>query len=158
MINERIGTFGYNALDIAEYIIRYEDEQDHCINNLKLQKIMYFLQAQFVVSCGKSLFDEDLIAWDFGPIVKSVYFNYNMFGSATIFLNPNNCRNEYIAWEHRNLINQVLEYVRPYSTTQLVSICHNQSPWKNARRRWNNVISLYELKDYFTEDKREGQV
>lgn len=149
---KRIGTFGYNALDIADYIVKYEDANDHCLNNLKLQKILYFLQAQFVVKFGKSLFDDDLVAWDFGPIVKSVYDNYKVYAGASIFVNPRNYRNAYIAREHRELIDEFLEYVRPYSSTQLVHICHNQTPWKNARLRWNNVISLDELKDFFAEN------
>ena len=152
LTTERIGTFGYNALDVAEYIIKYEDQKGHLINNLKLQKVLYFLQAEFVVSTGNSLFDEDLIAWDIGPVVNSVYYNYNMFGSAPIFINQKNCRNEYISSDHRKIINMILDEIRPYSSTSLVKICHNQTPWKNARNRWNNVISLYELRDFFKED------
>ena len=147
----KIECLGYNALDIAEYIIKYEAERDHTLSNLKLQKILYFLQAQFVVSHNAALFKEDIVAWDFGPVVEVVYYNYNLFGSATIFLNPKRCRNEYIAESHRQIINSVLEYIRPYSTTQLVQICHNQRPWKSARARYSNVISLAELKDYFAD-------
>jgi uncharacterized phage-associated protein len=152
MPDMRIGTLGYNALDIAEYIIRYEDERGHCINNLKLQKVLYFLQAQFIVSYGKSLFDEELIAWDWGPVVESVYNNYKVYAGASIFVNPKNYRNAYIAREHREMIGEFLEYIRPYSSTKLVDICHKQTPWKNARVRWNNVISLDELRDFFSEE------
>ena len=37
-----IECLGYHALDIAEYIIKYESSRGHTINNLKLQKILYF--------------------------------------------------------------------------------------------------------------------
>lgn len=148
----KIECLGYNALDIAEYVIKYEESQGHTINNLKLQKILYFLQAEFVTFQGASLFKEDLVAWDFGPIVEVVYYNYNLFGSATIYLNPKNCRNEYIDTETREVINSLLDKIRPYSATQLVYICHNQRPWKNARMRYSKVISLEELKDYFSEE------
>lgn len=154
MISERIGTFGYNALDVAEYIILYEEENGHLINNLKLQKILYFLQAEFIVAYNKTLFDEDIIAWDFGPVVKSVYFNYNVFGSASIFLNKSKRRRAYIKLEHRQTINAILEQARQYSSTQLVQICHNQTPWKNGYCRWNKVISPYELRDFFKEEEK----
>ena len=147
-----IDTFGYSALDIADYIIRYEDKRDHCINNLKLQKILYFLQAQFVVTYNKSLFDDKLIAWDWGPVVESVYNNYKVYAGASIFVNPKNYRNAYIASEHREMIDEFLEYIRPYSSTQLVNICHHQTPWKNARARWNGVISLDELREFFADN------
>lgn len=156
-INARIDTFGYNALDVAEYVVKYESEHGYLINNLKLQKILYFLQAQFVVFAGKSLFEEDLIAWDIGPVVNSVWLEYRRFGGASIFIHPKNYRNEYIANEHRKMIDEFLEYIRPYSSTQLVDICHGQKPWQNARIRWNNVISLDELKDFFTEEESEDE-
>lgn len=152
MNNTKIGTLGYNALDIADYIIRYEEKRGHLINNLKLQKILYFLQAQFLVSYNKSLFEEELIAWDFGPIVKSVYYNYKVYGGASIFVQPRNYRNAYIAKEHRKMINEMLDHIRPYSSTQLVDICHKQRPFNHARFKWDNVIALEELREYFKED------
>lgn len=147
----KIDCLGYNALDIAEYIIKYEAEKDHTLSNLKLQKILYFLQAQFVVSHNAALFKEDIVAWDFGPVVEVVYYNYNLFGSASIFLNPSRMRNEYIAKSHREVINSLLDEIRPYSSTDLVDICHRQKPWINARMRYSKIIALEELKDYFSD-------
>ena len=144
---KRIETLGYNALDIAKYIIKYEGERGYCISNLKLQKILYFLQAEFLVLIGKSLFNEDLIAWDFGPIVESVYYEYKVYGGAQIASKIND--HAYIDKKHRGIINNLLEEIREYSTTQLAHFCHNQTPWKTARVRLNNVINLDELRDFF---------
>lgn len=146
-------TLGYDPLDIAEYIIKYENAHDHCINNLKLQKILYFLQAEFLVTTGKTLFKEHLIAWDWGPVVMSVYNNYKIYAGASIYVNPNSYRNEYIDPAHQEVIDVMLEHIRPYSAWQLTQICHNQTPFKNARARWNNVISLCELRDFFKENE-----
>lgn len=38
----------YRALNIAKYIIRYCNEKNRTISNLKLQKLLYFVQAEFV--------------------------------------------------------------------------------------------------------------
>ena len=147
----KIDCLGYSALDIAEYIIKYEDGKGHLMNNLKLQKILYFLQAEFVAKHNVALFKEELIAWDFGPVVEVVYYNYNLFGSASIFLNPSRMRNAYIAKSHREVINSLLDEIRPYSSTDLVDICHRQKPWINARMRYSKIIALEELKDYFSD-------
>ena len=37
----------YNVLDISRYIINYSNQQGYGISNLKLQKILYFVQAYF---------------------------------------------------------------------------------------------------------------
>ena len=38
----------YNVLDICRYIINYSDDKGYGISNLKLQKVLYFIQAYFV--------------------------------------------------------------------------------------------------------------
>lgn len=38
----------YKALDVAEYIIWYENTQGRLTNNLRLAKQMYFLQGHFL--------------------------------------------------------------------------------------------------------------
>lgn len=40
----------YNALDVARYIIDYEATQGRTVSNLRLQKLLYFIQAQFIAN------------------------------------------------------------------------------------------------------------
>ena len=40
----------YNALDVSRYIINYSNDKNYGISNLKLQKILYFVQAYFLTS------------------------------------------------------------------------------------------------------------
>ena len=64
----------YAALDIARYIIKYCKDNGYSISNLKLQKLLYFVQAQFLVTYnGRPAFEEKIEAWDFGPVVPEVY-------------------------------------------------------------------------------------
>lgn len=39
----------YNVLDICRHIINYSDEKDYGVSNLKLQKLLYFVQAYFML-------------------------------------------------------------------------------------------------------------
>ena len=39
-----------NACDISRYIINYSNKKDYGISNLKLQKILYFVQAYFLIT------------------------------------------------------------------------------------------------------------
>ena len=74
----------YRALDIAKYIINHEHEEGREISNLRLQKLLYFIQAKFIVETGKPCFSDPIEAWDFGPVVTSVYHEYKLFGSFDI--------------------------------------------------------------------------
>ena len=61
----------YKVLDICRHIINYSDEKGYGISNLKLQKVLYFIQAYFVCFTEKKepCFEENIEAWEFGPVV-----------------------------------------------------------------------------------------
>ena len=75
-----------DALEIAKYII------DRCyrigkpVTNLKLQKLLYFIQIESYRMDNEPLFFNDIVAWQFGPVVTDVYYEYNMFGGSPILL------------------------------------------------------------------------
>ena len=75
----------YSALDIANYVLGYYYEKNRlCISNLKLQKILYFLQAEFLVSKKKPLFKDEIEAYGFGPVVYEVNKRYWIHGKIAI--------------------------------------------------------------------------
>ena len=76
----------YNVLDVSRYVINYSNEKDYGISNLKLQKILYFIQAYFLISTpnGMPCFREKIEAWDFGPVVPEAYREYKQYGSTDI--------------------------------------------------------------------------
>ena len=39
----------YNVIDISSYIINYSNQINHPINNLKLQKLLYYVQAAMLI-------------------------------------------------------------------------------------------------------------
>jgi uncharacterized phage-associated protein len=40
------------------------------ISNLKLQKLLYYAQGFYLAIYGKALFEEDIVAWEHGPVVR----------------------------------------------------------------------------------------
>lgn len=46
----------YNVLDISRYIINYSNDCNYIISNLKLQKLLYFIQVYFLIEAKKTLF------------------------------------------------------------------------------------------------------
>lgn len=141
----------YNVLDIAKYIIFYCRRRGYLITNLKLQKLLYFIQAEFLVSIGAPCFNEEIEAWDFGPVVPEVYHEYKSFGNSNIILSEDD-ELPFIRETDRNRIKGMVDEGAQYSASDLVRITHNQAPWKNAYKRYyNNVITKDAIQDYFTE-------
>ena len=72
-----------SAKDIAKYIVNKCTEEGCPISNLQLQKILYYIQRQFL-QINKEAFEDDIEAWQFGPVVPSVYYMYCGFGANPI--------------------------------------------------------------------------
>ena len=72
------------VLDVAKYVIDKCSADGHPISNLQLQKILYYIQAYFLKNTEQSFFEEDMEAWQFGPVAPSAYSQYCGFGSLPI--------------------------------------------------------------------------
>ena len=64
----------YNAK--VDKLARNYDIVPEYITNLKLQKLLYFVQAICLMVFGKKAFSEKILAWSYGPVVNEVYQEY----------------------------------------------------------------------------------
>ena len=160
----------YDALTIARYIINYSNKQnDIWFSNLKLQKLLYFCQAYFLLDIGLPCFMDTIEAWDFGPVIPAVYHEFKQFGAGWIppvkqyryKPNPNRpldfvtidfdetCINK----ETRKLVEDVVDNFKDYDNVALTTLVHHQEPWKQAfSSSISNTITNESLVDYFSED------
>jgi len=75
----------YSALDVARYVITVCSEAGKPIGNLKLQKMLYFLWVDFYRKTGRFLYLDDICAWQLGPVVPEVYYQYCSYGGRPIY-------------------------------------------------------------------------
>lgn len=68
-----------SAIDIAKFLLSVIP-----MSNLKLQKLIYLVYADYLLETGKSLFDEKILAYRYGPVVKEVYDAYKGHGREDI--------------------------------------------------------------------------
>lgn len=154
----------YNVLDIARYVINYCNNNNKHISNLKLQKILYFIQAGFYMNKGSECFEEEIEAWKYGPVIPEVYHEFKQYGSTSIpyiseYLDFSegifNCKkvtydDDIIDDSDKVLINQLIDECNKYTASQLVDITHKQDPWlESYEDGMNNVIDKLSLQKYF---------
>ena len=60
------------GIDVAKYILSM---MHHC-THLKLQKLTYLCYADYLCSHYHKLFEDTIYAFDYGPVVKSVYDSF----------------------------------------------------------------------------------
>ena len=121
----------YGVLLVAKYIIQHCDENHTPVSNLKLQKLLYFVRAEFLANTGKPCFPEDIEAWDFGPVVPEVYHKYKVYGSLCIPYMDSGLIGR-IAPDDQRRINGIVDKCTQYTASQLAEITHRQTPWIEA--------------------------
>ncbi len=142
----------YGVLLVADYIVKHSLEKDQPISNLKLQKLLYFVQAQFLVATGRPCFPEDIVAWGCGPMVPESYSVYSKYGSGSI---PRvaETRRGIIAGEDKEMINDIVDRLADYSASQLTTISVRQDHWKLAYvPNRQAIISKESIREFFETD------
>lgn len=74
----------YSAMEVARYIITRCSKKGRAISNLKLQKMLYFLWVDYYKKTSRKLFFDDICAWQLGPVVPEVYYEYCSYGGRPI--------------------------------------------------------------------------
>ena len=155
----------FSALEVARHIVNYSYSSKQYISNLKLQKILYFVQAKFLISQGRVCFADNIEAWDFGPVVPAVFREFKVFGSCLImpvthyFVEDKNeffnirkveFKDNLISDEDKAVIDEVVDYFADFSSVALTELTFKQFPWKNAYSECcRNVITAESIRDYF---------
>jgi len=133
----------YNVCLIARHIIRKTP-----VNNLKLQCILYYIQAQFLCEKGVPCFNAEIEAWDVGPVIPNIYYKYKPFGNGNII--PFESDWFYVKEEDRKMVDEVIDLCDKFSTTRLLELISQQTPWQEARIKSNKIITEESIKEYFT--------
>ena len=143
----------YDVQMIARYIINRCDEKKMPISNQKLQKILYYIQAEFLVNLDKPCFSEEIQAWHLGPVVPDVYKHYRSYGATNIPGGQKDEGFELISRQDKEHLNTIIDNTAKYSASILTEITRRQSPWKCAYKVNDCVIPQSVVKEYFTSDE-----
>ena len=145
----------YDVLGVCRLIVNYSNEKDYNISNLKLQKLLYFVQAYFLARKNKACFDDEIQAWAFGPVVPRAYQEFKQYGGCNIpTINDERIGNEIKECDFEPSdekdIKEIVDVFSKYSASALVTLSHQQDPWKNSYVKGeNNKIDIQLIKDYF---------
>ncbi|MBO3420196.1 Panacea domain-containing protein [Clostridium perfringens] len=138
----------YEAIEIAKYIINKCIEYNRPVSNLQLQKILYYVQGEYIkITGGDILFNDKIEAWTYGPVVPSVYYEFNCFSSSDINLIYDV---KDIEFRIREIIDPIIEEKSLLSAWKLVENTHNEIPWKTSYEEGrNNTIEIATMQKYF---------
>lgn len=109
-----------DAIELAKYVVAKCIDDDKPISNLQLQKILFYIQKDFIKR-GKLAFPDDIEAWQFGPVVPDVYYHYCGHGATPIFYKYEESKAQI---EDKIRIDNIVDEKRELNPWQMVQETH----------------------------------
>jgi uncharacterized phage-associated protein len=117
---------------VAQYILWLARENS--ITPMQLLKLAYISHGWMLGLYSKPLLDENAEAWQYGPVIPSIYHRYKKFGGSAITEIPQ-AEPDHLTHEEKDLIRQVWDIYGKYTGLQLSALTHKaDTPWGTTRR------------------------
>ena len=129
------------------FILMDEQNDGEGLTNLKLQKLVYYAQGFHLAIFGVSLFDENIEAWTYGPVVPDLYQVYKHYGKTPVPL-ADDFTFDVLSKDEFDLIEEVYRVFGQYSAWQLRDMTHEELPWVNHEQNAEEIPQT-ELIEYF---------
>ncbi|HEV8070310.1 MAG TPA: type II toxin-antitoxin system antitoxin SocA domain-containing protein [Planctomycetaceae bacterium] len=152
----------YSAAAIANEFIDLAAASGESLTQMRLQKLVFFAHGWHLAIYGKPLLDEQVEAWKFGPVIRSLYRELRESGDKPIrgkivkwkttgrFKTPEFTLSEYVpglhdhpdkAAETKAFLRRVWDVYRPYTAIQLSNMTHAPgSPWETVYRSYSGDV------------------
>lgn len=138
-----------NIIDIynsrIDKLVKDYDITPEYITHLKLQKLLYYVQAYALLFFNRKAFAEKIMAWNYGPVVEEIYQEYKENHANEIILKDNNIGD--ISQGMRKIIEQVIITYGGIEATKLIDFTHEEEPWEKTTI--NSEIKTDLIKEYF---------
>lgn len=134
-------------IQIANLLIRKAAEMGDLLTNLKLQKLLYYEQGYHLACFNKPLFDEEVRAWQYGPVVREAYDTFSDAGCNALM--PKGDVYTFSNEEEASLFDEVFDVYNRYSASYLVTLTHSETPWKSVSAGTDSIISKESMRAFF---------
>ncbi|AXY26242.1 hypothetical protein CL176_09670 [Suicoccus acidiformans] len=156
-----------SAVDVAMFFLSFDS-----YTQLQIQTMVYLAYADYLKLTGKELFREEIEAWEYGPVIRSVYDIFEKYGSDKI------TDGEIIEQEYRkrtsgpvqafarmrrvrdsknilSVLTNIQTNFKKLSGEKLINLTHQSNlPWEHAyESEANNVITNELILKYHDKDK-----
>ena len=114
-------------INVAQYIfIEYKRVTEEIIDEMKLQKLLYFSQRETFAILNQPLFNEVFEGWKYGPVSREV---------RTVFTEDGiNAQTEDIKSESKYIINNIIQEYGALASWKLSALTHKETSWLNSRK------------------------
>ena len=126
------------------------DENAEELTQMKAMKLLYYIQAASLVITGKRMFDNDIVAWRYGPVVEKVHTKYAGKRGIVGEISEQDLK-DYKELENNEttsaILNSIYDIYGHSSAYDLMKQTHREKPWQETKQ--SQIISDEKIKDYY---------
>lgn len=119
-------SMAYSAMNVAKFVVSHCYKEKCPISNLKLQKILYYTWIDYYKEEQKPLYNDNICAWQLGPVIPEVYYEFCSFAGSPI-------TKDYISeltTDDADIIKRIITPYMRIPASTLVNRTHKQGgPW-----------------------------
>jgi len=150
----------YDVNDVADYIIMsLNSDESFSLINLKLQKLVYYVQAWCLGIQSVPFMSGRFEAWVHGPVCRPLYDRFKDSKSLYAYIGVEDVRNRnakaIFEQEDVEFMDYILENYARFSGTQLEAMTHSEKPWIDARKgaapmdKCENEITQDSMREFY---------
>lgn len=155
----------HSSIAIANEFIKRARARGVSLSHMQIQKLVYLAHGWCMAVTGKELVEDDIEAWEFGPVIRRLYDALRQYGASEVSRLirwgqdtpfPSDDAETAIAQlsaEEEAVINKVWDTYGKYRAFQLSALTHSpDSPWSKVYKpSENKVIDNNLIYDYFSQ-------
>lgn len=73
-----------SALEVAQEFLDLARNENRNLTNMQLQKLVFFAHGIHLGAFGRPLIDDEVRAWDFGPVIPELYERLRRYGRGVV--------------------------------------------------------------------------
>lgn len=136
----------HDAVELAEKVISIVHENGMYITNLQLQKVMYYIQGEYLHKFGCKAFDDPTECWPYGPAIKRIWNVYDTYGRKPINSRESNLS---LSIQEEVCIKKVINEKLRINVWDLVDQTHAELPWRSANDKGAAYINEKDMETFF---------
>ena len=137
----------YSAIEVANVFIELARQNGINLTNMQLQKLVYIAFGFYVAVFNSRMFDDEIQAWNFGPVIPNLYRALRKYGAGEVssFIDTDNSIKENSP--EMKIIESVWDSYRDFDAIQLSEMTHQEGTpwfavWKKAKRETKIPLDL----------------
>ena len=140
------------AKALSNLILDWADADGVSVTPMKLQKLLFFCHADYLNNYNEPLLQHGFEAWDYGPVIPSLYAEFKEFGSRKIdrramSFDPVRAKRVHLTCDLGEItadrVRALYSFYSKFSAERLSDMSHSPGgAWRHARAMFANGLNV----------------